>query len=86
MIHHLGKFLWPLILVEGIDVGIIQHKAIHRRQVLRVTYKGRCCDFHRIWGIRRLGEINNEDFEKIDKECTMKRAYSASFDNQVVKG
>ena len=40
--------------------------------------------FIRIWGNKPLDEINNEDFEKINKECTIERAYSASFDNQVV--
>src|SRR5690606_17912309 len=48
------------------------------------TYKESVAIFIRFLGNRPLDEIDNEDFEKFNKEYIIERAYSASFQNQVV--
>ncbi|MEX2511688.1 MAG: site-specific integrase [Cyclobacteriaceae bacterium] len=48
------------------------------------TYKENVAIFIRFLGNKPLGEIDIVDFEKFNKEYIIKRAYSASFQNQVV--
>jgi integrase/recombinase XerD len=48
------------------------------------TYRESIGLFIRFLGNKPLGEIGNEDFEKFNKEYIIERAYSASFQNQIV--
>jgi integrase/recombinase XerD len=48
------------------------------------TYMESIGIFFRYWNNKPLKEIDNEDFEKFNKEYVIERGYSASFQNQIV--